>query len=381
MNRFDESCDSEIECVLKKISQEFQDTPSENILHFTKSIASDSGYFNDWMTKQKDYVMKLFSDCFPDKADVQNKKGIGRFYSAFQQYLSCKDFENESFNVLQHYHCDEKGPEIQFLTSTVFDIQRECFMKLSEQLKCVKLNPIKQISNTLSPCARGKVRYVGGYVIAKLKYRTALKIRNLLFVPGKEIELEKMQQHLQILNSLCICYDELKDITNDPESLEEIKRKQNDRESLTNITDEVYDFFVKLENRSRQNLNHENLINHGKHLHSYVQTEIKADIELYEFWLLCFSTRLEFPSTEMDMIDNTMTEISNVLQAIVTKCESHVELYNSVIDLFLCVSLSQFRRDYLAYIRQEKGKALRKKIMEKSKCKVKKFDLQFCRDD
>lgn len=61
-------------------------------------------------------------------------------------------------------------------------------MKLSEQLKCAKLFPIKHImSVNLSACARGKVRYIGGYVVAKLKYGTSLKIRSSLFATGKEI--------------------------------------------------------------------------------------------------------------------------------------------------------------------------------------------------
>jgi hypothetical protein len=34
--------------------------------------------------------------------------------------------------------------------------------------------------------------------------------------------------------------------------------------------------------------------------------------------------------------------------------------------LFLKVSLSQFRRDYLGFLKKEKGKALRKKVSEKA---------------
>lgn len=184
-----------------------------------------------------------------------------------------------------------------------------------------------------------------------------------------------MQQQLETLNSLCICYDDLKEITNDPGSLEEIKRKQNDRESLTNITDEAYHFFAKLDNRSRQDLTHENLVKYGIHLHTFVQSEIKTESELYEIWLSCFFMSLTLHSPETD---NTLIEITNILSAIVTRCENQMEVYKSVIDLFLCVNRSQFRRDHLAYIRQEKGKALRGK---KSKKRVKQLDLQFCRDD
>jgi hypothetical protein len=35
--------------------------------------------------------------------------------------------------------------------------------------------------------------------------------------------------------------------------------------------------------------------------------------------------------------------------------------------LFLKVSLRQFRRDYLGFLKKEKGKALRKKVSEKAK--------------
>lgn len=51
---------------------------------------------------------------------------------------------------------------------------------------------------------------------------------------------------MNILNSLCISYDELKKSTKDIEieSLQEIRRKQNERESLTNLTDTSFEFFI-----------------------------------------------------------------------------------------------------------------------------------------
>jgi hypothetical protein len=42
---------------------------------------------------------------------------------------------------------------------------------------------------------------------------------------------------------------------------------------------------------------------------------------------------------------------------------------------------SQFRKDYLTFTEKEKGKALRKKIMEKSKKSVKKLDINFILTD
>lgn len=51
---------------------------------------------------------------------------------------------------------------------------------------------------------------------------------------------------MNILNSLCISYDESKNSTKDIEieSLQETRRKQNERECLTNLTDTSFEFFI-----------------------------------------------------------------------------------------------------------------------------------------
>lgn len=61
--------------------------------------------------------------------------------------------------------------------------------------------------------------------------------------------------------------------------------------------------------------------------------------------------------------------------------ETVLDLFKSVVNLFLKVSFSQFRRDYLAFLKKEKGKALRKKVMEKSKKVVKSFNMKFYNED
>lgn len=73
-----------------------------------------------------------------------------------------------------------------------------------------------------------------------------MKIRNSLFAEGDNTKVLKLQSQMNILNSLCISYDELKNSTKDIEieSLQETRRKQNERESLTNLTDTSFGFFI-----------------------------------------------------------------------------------------------------------------------------------------
>jgi hypothetical protein len=80
----------------------------------------------------------------------------------------------------------------------------------------------------------------------KLKYNLSKKIRNCLYVKGKEVDLSNYQCEMNILISLCSSYDELIASTKNPDTLSEVKRKQNEREILTNISDFTFEFFKTL---------------------------------------------------------------------------------------------------------------------------------------
>jgi len=71
-------------------------------------------------------------------------------------------------------------------------------------------------------------------------------------------------------------------------------------------------------------------------------------------------------SVTKSMTPNYDSECENEIQAqlslMVTTVDSLIILFESIINLFLKVSLSQFRRDYLWFLKQQKGKALRKKV-------------------
>lgn len=61
--------------------------------------------------------------------------------------------------------------------------------------------------------------------------------------------------------------------------------------------------------------------------------------------------------------------------------ENVLDLFKLVVNLFLKVSFSQFRRDYFVFLKKEKGKVLRKKVMEKLKKVVKSFNMKFYNED
>lgn len=54
----------------------------------------------------------------------------------------------------------------------------------------------------LSGPGRGKVHYVAGYVVAKLKYRNSKKLSSKLFAPGQQRETKHLLQRKSFLEQL-----------------------------------------------------------------------------------------------------------------------------------------------------------------------------------
>lgn len=184
------------------------------------------------------------------------------------------------------------------------------------------------------------------------------------------------QNQMEILNSLCGSYAELSQTSSDKSSLEEIRRKQNKNEGLTNDSDLAFGFFSHLEIQCRQKITHENLVNVGKSLHHSIIHQLTNDSELNNSWLMYVIK---------SMTPNYDSECENEIQAqlslMVNTVDNLIILFESIINLFLKVSLSQFRRDYLGFLKKEKGKALRKKVSEKAKKVTKSFDMTFFMED
>lgn len=86
-------------------------------------------------------------------------------------------------------------------------------------------------------------------------------------------------------------------------------------------------------------MTHFSLVPYGKHLFSNMIDELLSDSELFELWVETLSNN--FMVTYVSSDDEN---IGGMLHSAVTCCENFVELYHSVVQLFLKVSFSQFRR-------------------------------------
>lgn len=98
-----------------------------------------------------------------------------------------------------------KGPALRLLTSVLFFLERCIFQTLCTHLQLTPQEPLTKpaTDKTLDTAGKGKIRYVCGYVIAKLKRSLSEKIKNSLYVKGKQQQLKYQQNQMDILNSLC----------------------------------------------------------------------------------------------------------------------------------------------------------------------------------
>ena len=259
---------SKARTALDSVFSEFVGTPLQNeMFSFKERILGNFQLYNEWYASQSSTIEDIGLICLPEGEKSYSAKQQHEFFVRFNKYLNSDEYRNSAITLLDMYSIKDSGPQFQFLTTLLFHLERKFFEDLSGHLNLQDPESIKSISvpaEDLPAPARGKIRYISGYVLAKLKHNLSVKTRNSLFAERDSTKVLELQSQMNILNSLCISYDDLKNSTKDIASLQETRRRQNERESLTNLTDASFEFFMKLETLCRDKLTHTNLVHHGK---------------------------------------------------------------------------------------------------------------------
>ena len=188
----------------------------------------------------------------------------------------------------------------------------------------------RKLSNrTLTNASRARVRYVGGYCIAKIRHKHVQKKKSNRFLQGFEANstYENSKIAVDILNTLKEEENYLLASTEDPQSLKHTYNKQNLDRSLTNISDGLFKFFLQLTKLCLELLTSENLNKVGNKIYEYCMDNILANEKLYQMFTNC----------------STITSYSHMKK-----------LYKDIIKLFLSVMLNQFKKDLLDSFKVEK---------------------------
>ena len=213
-----------------------------------KSLLEKGHTLSLWYANQRSNLEKLYETNCTVQTGYIKQKHLTEFYTEFQNYIESAEY-SLSIKSLSDFEFSH-----QLLTAVIFLIQANVLKTKSASVdKPENVGPsiFPSPDSTPSEPGKGKIRHVGGYCVAKVRYSLTKSMRNFFFVPGMQPEIEKFQEQINILDNMTVSAFELMETTIYKETLEETVRKQNTSEGLTNICDAVYKFFVMVERAIR----------------------------------------------------------------------------------------------------------------------------------
>ena len=266
---------------------------------------------------------------------------LNDFFTQFHIYMTSAEFKAQTLMLKSILH--EMSEHEEAVNSVLFKLG-----SLSRQLVLsVKASdlPVKgpkflheRTSSQLkdSAAARGKVRYIGGYVVATLRHKYILQVKSLLYKTGKEAssKYELSLKLIELLDSMKVTEHFLSQTTSDPESLLQIARKQNLNRGLTNISDSAYEFFEHLVCHVISELTVENF-NTCDNLSEYLSNSVKQNKPLLD-------------------------ELTSVI--LIADQELIKSLFENILGKVCAVLLKQFTKDVISALQIEKKMEHRKQI-------------------
>lgn len=147
--------------------------------------------------------------------------------------------------LLKKYNITSNKGFHMICTSICLGIQRSLLENKAEQIqsqpKLERPLPTENFDE-----GKGNSRYIGGYCIAKIKFKFQKQVQNCLYDSSKISSLDEGRKMLSLIGQVTTSQTEIMSNSDFPATLLSTSRKQNQRQSLTNLTDEAYLFFESL---------------------------------------------------------------------------------------------------------------------------------------
>ncbi|XP_052762012.1 uncharacterized protein LOC128204651 [Mya arenaria] len=283
------------------------------------------------------------------------------FTTSADYTLSCIDLFGDECSFSDHH---------RIVCYNIVEAIRLFYLKQKvDLLKITKGNiPKRQVTDA----SRARIRYVAGYCLASLRKKYTKIQHSNLYSKTKEGQdiYSEAKCTVSILNTLKEEEHYLKANTNEPESLLDVERRQYSSRGLTNVTDSLFNFFVKLTEECMAVFVHENLMTFGKSMYNMCLDHIKQNQSLYPLFISVVVNSCSMAGVVEFDEDQ---DINSILEKMVLISSQTCSIFNELIQKYLMVLLSQFRKDFKSSLRVEKTMAHRKqiKVSKQSKDKSK----------
>jgi hypothetical protein len=215
-------------------------------------------------------------------------------------------------------------------------------------------------SAIVSEFAFGKIRYVGGCAVAKVKYHNSNIIRKEIGELGM-IASKNAKVKVDLLQTIIVSQVDA-DLSKFPSSIIDIKRKQNLSCGLTNISDEAFEFFLELEKYRIPLYSISGLRLHGENLLNHIHDRVISNTILFKQWVKLF-----VHTTCAYAVDSETDDCADILSDITEGASALTDLYRDVSKAYLGVTDSEFRKKLLEDLGKSKSMEHRKKVLTKGK--------------
>ena len=335
--------------------------------------------FIDYLIDNKNLLMKFcagewktLSELFADNVSGCDLKSavsqshLQLFYQKCQEHMTSAEYKS---TCLELFNPDEKDLNVEFSVcfNLVLTLRKVLLGEKAKNLQyeSTEINQRSvQEKERMNETARGKVRFIGGYVIAKLRHSCIKAINhNIHKTSANAIALyEQSKCCLQILDSIQQSEYTLNMTSEDVASLWETSRKQNVNRSLTNISDNAFYFFTHVIDCCLQLLNGINLTKYGSSLYEFVQHSLSKNVELYkEFVNLC-NCKSSVTSVQGKENDDDAVCLHTCVDEMLFNICVLEDLYEKVLHKLVSVLTKQFTRDAILALSVTKKMEHRKQI-------------------
>jgi hypothetical protein len=330
--------DINLKDILEKIRSEIVKTP---IQYENNEILSRMDFAKVEHFAKIEYkkLSSLIEECPNYETGQINSKDLGDFYLKVHEHgaslefrMNClKLFESESSYDVAHQH---------ICFNIVMGLRNYI---INEKAKKVQATARQVSQRTITQASRARVRYVGGYCIAKVRHKYVTKKSSYRY-SSKMVDKETYENAkcaLKILNSLKQEEQNILACTVEPDSLLDVSRRQNMNRGLTNISDSLFHFFIKLTDKCLNLLSGKNFNKMGSELFTKCQNEILSSLSLYEEFVNKCCTEKD----QADQLSDSGTDVGELMSSMTLQVVQIENIYRHIIKYFLMVMLNQFRKD------------------------------------
>ncbi|XP_062597103.1 uncharacterized protein LOC134258565 [Saccostrea cucullata] len=326
-----------------------------------------TGNFDYDVKKFCSHTFSVMTECVESlKIDRENPLAVkpdklSHFFKQCHQFQTSDEFK--ACTLLMFFDVHQINPvSPQVMAHIAFNIfvhirkfilgQLEKVYKIGD--KCFK-------KRSLTEESLGKVRYVGGYCVAKTRhhYNKILRQRSFKIGESNQKKYDEAFTIIQILDNFRENEVILGATSSLPQTLVETAVKQNISRGLTNITDKMFLFFMSVCELCLSVFIEKNLNIHGNNIYEACKEKIHSDGKLYQLFLdaVNFSPPAEFLQSQSIIV---------LLDEMVDRVNALETLYKVLTEKFMMVMLNQYRKDILSCLSIHKKMAHRKQILVKS---------------